>query len=118
MVGYVHEQVEVGTVVAMLAILRAGGAVVPLGVGHPLARIEGIVQDIAAPLVLVDRGHEQRLDGADWPKCAAACCRLFLRSGIPATPAATPEASAYPCTIRAARERGVGHLHLWQHRQA
>ncbi|KAF2158292.1 hypothetical protein M409DRAFT_33925, partial [Zasmidium cellare ATCC 36951] len=50
-------------VVAMLAILRAGGAVVPLGVQHPLARLEVIVQDTATPLLLVDRGHEKRLTG-------------------------------------------------------
>ncbi|THC87865.1 hypothetical protein EYZ11_012689 [Aspergillus tanneri] len=52
-------------VVAMLAILRAGGAVVPLGVQHPLARIEGIVKDTAMRLILVDRGQEQRLGALD-----------------------------------------------------
>ncbi|KAF2022473.1 acetyl-CoA synthetase-like protein, partial [Setomelanomma holmii] len=60
MVGLCMDKSKWG-VVAMLAILRAGGAVVPLGVQHPLSRIQGIVNDTAAPLVLVDRSHEQRL---------------------------------------------------------
>ncbi|KAF2257485.1 amino acid adenylation, partial [Lojkania enalia] len=84
------------TIVAMLAILRAGGAVVPLGVQHPAARIEGIVQDTAAPLVLVDRGHEQRL--------AALAARVPLLAvdsffdAAPAEWAGMPGPSAEPCT--------------------
>jgi amino acid adenylation domain-containing protein len=49
-------------VVAIMAILRAGGAVLPLGVQHPLARIEGILNETAAPLILVDGAQEQRLE--------------------------------------------------------
>ncbi|KAE8153733.1 hypothetical protein BDV25DRAFT_149061 [Aspergillus avenaceus] len=80
------------TIVAMLAILRAGGAVVPLGVGHPLARIAGIVQDIAAPLVLVDRDHEQRLDGL-----SAHTQLLAVDSFLESAPS-TPIPSGEPCT--------------------
>jgi amino acid adenylation domain-containing protein/non-ribosomal peptide synthase protein (TIGR01720 family) len=80
------------TIVAMLAILRAGGAVVPLGVGHPLARIAGIVQDIAAPLVLVDCDHEQRLDGL-----SAQTQLLAVESFFKSAPS-TPTPSGEPCT--------------------
>ncbi|KAF2259632.1 amino acid adenylation, partial [Lojkania enalia] len=81
-------------VVAMLAILRAGGAVVPLGSQHPLARIEGIVQDTAAPLLLVDRDHEQRLAAlATHTQLLAVDCFF---NGAPATAAATRFTE--PCT--------------------
>jgi amino acid adenylation domain-containing protein/non-ribosomal peptide synthase protein (TIGR01720 family) len=50
-------------VVAMLAILKAGGAVVPLGTQHPIARIEGVMRDTAATVMLVDAGQAERLAG-------------------------------------------------------
>ncbi|KAL6886034.1 hypothetical protein GGI43DRAFT_418555 [Trichoderma evansii] len=80
------------TIVAMLSILRAGGAVVPLGVGHPLARIAGIVQDIAAPIVLVDRGHEQRLDGL------SAHTQMLAVDSFFESPPSNPAPSDEPCT--------------------
>lgn len=81
------------TAVAMLAILRAGGAVVPLGVQHPLARIEGIVRDTAAPVVLVDRGHEERLAGL-----AAYARLLAIDTYFDSTAVATPVPMHEPCT--------------------
>jgi non-ribosomal peptide synthetase component F len=48
-------------VIATVAILRAGGAVVPLGVQHPVARIESIAQETHAAVVLVDQTHYVRL---------------------------------------------------------
>jgi non-ribosomal peptide synthetase component F len=48
-------------VVAVLAILRAGGVVVPLGIQQPLLRVEGIIQETSSPLILVDRSQEHRL---------------------------------------------------------
>ncbi|KAL3470125.1 hypothetical protein BJX99DRAFT_264507 [Aspergillus californicus] len=47
--------------VAMLAILQAGGAVVPLGVDHPPARIEGIIEDTNVQVILVDARQQERL---------------------------------------------------------
>jgi amino acid adenylation domain-containing protein len=49
--------------VAMLAILHAGGAVVPLGMQHPVSRIQDILTDSAAVLVLSDKQHSERLAG-------------------------------------------------------
>ena len=43
-------------IIAMLAILQAGGVLVPLGVSHSLTRIEVILKDTAARIVLVDKG--------------------------------------------------------------
>ncbi|KAL4865749.1 hypothetical protein BDV12DRAFT_174019 [Aspergillus spectabilis] len=50
-------------VVAMLATLQAGGAIVPLGISHPISRIETIVQDSAAKVILVDEQQQRRLAG-------------------------------------------------------
>ncbi|RDW69663.1 hypothetical protein BP6252_08683 [Coleophoma cylindrospora] len=50
-------------VVAMLAIMYAGGVVVPLGVAHPLTRISGILEDSASCVVLVDATQHERLVG-------------------------------------------------------
>ncbi|CRG90801.1 Nonribosomal peptide synthetase 8 [Talaromyces islandicus] len=47
--------------VAMLAILEAGGAVVPLGVQHPLTRIQDILEDSEASFILVDTPQSLRL---------------------------------------------------------
>ncbi|KAL9629979.1 MAG: hypothetical protein Q9204_004967 [Flavoplaca sp. TL-2023a] len=48
-------------VVAMLAILQAGGVVIPLGTGYPLKRIEGIVQDANSKIILVDQSQRDSL---------------------------------------------------------
>ncbi|KAL3485301.1 hypothetical protein BJX62DRAFT_243086 [Aspergillus germanicus] len=50
-------------IVAMLAILQAGGVVVPLGVSHPMSRLEVILRDCEATVVLVDSHHQRRLEG-------------------------------------------------------
>ncbi|KAL4789174.1 hypothetical protein BDV19DRAFT_395291 [Aspergillus venezuelensis] len=50
-------------VVAMLATLQAGGAIVPLGVSHPLSRIGVIIEDSAAVVILVDEQQHRRLAG-------------------------------------------------------
>ncbi|KAJ5618098.1 hypothetical protein N7537_003212 [Penicillium hordei] len=47
--------------VAMLAILQAGGVVVPLGVAHPKARLTGILEDTRTKIVLVDAKQRGRL---------------------------------------------------------
>ena len=52
-------------VVSMLAILRAGGTVVPLGVQLPVARLQHIIRDAAARIVLADEQHMARLDSIE-----------------------------------------------------
>lgn len=53
-------------VVAMMAVLQAGGVVVPLGVQSPLTRIQTILQDTQASLVLVDEKQERYLEPLSW----------------------------------------------------
>ena len=50
-------------VLAMLAILKAGGVVVPLGIQHPIAYIDSILRDTNATIVLVDAQQARRLGG-------------------------------------------------------
>ncbi|KAH8660628.1 hypothetical protein BX600DRAFT_523663 [Xylariales sp. PMI_506] len=49
--------------VAMLAILQAGGVVVPLGNEHPLNRIQTVTRDAAISFILADQQHAKRLGG-------------------------------------------------------
>lgn len=52
-------------VVAMLAILRAGATVVPLGIQLPLARVEGIMSDAEIRFVLADEQQTTRLSNGE-----------------------------------------------------
>ncbi|RDW86494.1 uncharacterized protein DSM5745_03136 [Aspergillus mulundensis] len=49
-------------VVAILAILMAGGAVVPLGIQQPLGRISAILADAPVSTIIVDSTHAKRLE--------------------------------------------------------
>ncbi|KAI1333949.1 hypothetical protein F5Y15DRAFT_430188 [Xylariaceae sp. FL0016] len=49
--------------VAMLAILKAGGIVVPLGHQYPPNRVRTITQSAGISILLADRSHAKRLDG-------------------------------------------------------
>ncbi|XHG07602.1 hypothetical protein AWENTII_010738 [Aspergillus wentii] len=61
----IHKEVMVGlcfeksmwAIVSMLAVLRAGGVVVPLGSHLPLQRLQFIVEDTAAPVILTSKSH-------------------------------------------------------------
>ncbi|MBP0453149.1 amino acid adenylation domain-containing protein [Kitasatospora sp. RG8] len=51
-------------VVTLLAVLRAGGAYVPLDPAYPQDRLELVIGDAQAPVVVTDRAHEHLLAGA------------------------------------------------------
>ncbi|KAK4985318.1 NRPS protein [Elasticomyces elasticus] len=48
-------------VVSMLAILKAGGVVLPLSTQQPHARLQIVLDDTKAPVILVDTAQEKRL---------------------------------------------------------
>lgn len=50
----VYAQPSLDTIVALLAILKTGGAYVPIDPGYPSDRIEYMLRDCAAPVVLTD----------------------------------------------------------------
>lgn len=53
-------------VIALLAILKAGGAFVPLDAGYPLERLAFMASDTAAPVMLVEDSVAERLSSPDW----------------------------------------------------
>lgn len=56
--------------VALLGVLAAGGAYVPLDPAHPAERIDFILQDVAAPLVITASSLADRLASA---RCEPLC---------------------------------------------
>lgn len=51
-------------IVAMLAVLKAGGAFVPLDPSHPIARLQSLVQEVEARIILCSSIHYSRLSSA------------------------------------------------------
>ncbi|RFU79721.1 hc-toxin synthetase [Trichoderma arundinaceum] len=52
-------------IVAAVAILQAGAGVIPLGIQHPLARIQTIVENTKARFIVTDREQADRLSSLD-----------------------------------------------------
>lgn len=50
-------------IVAIMAVLKAGGAYVPLDISHPVSRLEFIIKDVGAKLVLCSASCAQRFRG-------------------------------------------------------
>lgn len=49
---------------AMLAVLKAGGAFVPLDPSHPIARLESLVKEVEAAIIICSTSHSSRLSSA------------------------------------------------------
>lgn len=45
----------------MLAVLKAGGAFVPLDPSHPIARLESLVREVEADIIICSTSHSSRL---------------------------------------------------------
>ena len=54
------------TVVAMLAVLKAGGACVALNPQHPIDRLQGIIRDTSAKVILTSPAYREMFDGVDY----------------------------------------------------
>lgn len=48
----------------MLAVLKAGGAFVPLDPSHPIARLESLVKEVEAMIIICSTSHSSRLSSA------------------------------------------------------
>ncbi|MGV4925014.1 amino acid adenylation domain-containing protein [Streptomyces sp. BHT-5-2] len=87
----------VDAVVALLGVLRAGGAFVPLDPAYPAERLRIMLTDAAVPVVVTEERLLDRVAGHD----AVTVCldrELPLLQGLPAGPpqtAVTPEDLAY-----------------------
>ena len=77
-------------IVAMLGILKAGGAYVPLDPQYPKERIEFILQDAAAPVLVTQRslGFGQ-----------GVAHRVYVDEAIPPSPAASGESGVAPTNL-------------------
>ncbi|MGW7363957.1 amino acid adenylation domain-containing protein [Streptomyces sp. NPDC054841] len=77
---------------ALLGILKSGAAYVPLDPATPDARLELILEDTRAPLVLTDSAHEERLSARYSGKSVALDRQ---RPELAAMPAADPEPAGH-----------------------
>ncbi|MCA1615722.1 MAG: amino acid adenylation domain-containing protein [Acidobacteria bacterium] len=75
----------IGLVVAVLGVLKAGGAYLPLDLSSPAERLRLMVEDSGAVAVLSETGHEAALDGvglrvgleAEWPRISRESPEAF-----------------------------------------
>ncbi|MDH6538081.1 non-ribosomal peptide synthetase [Streptomyces sp. SPB4] len=58
-----HVERSIDMIVAVLGILRAGGAYLPLRTDDPVERVAGIIEDSGARTVLTSAATHERLDG-------------------------------------------------------
>ncbi|MFF7453223.1 amino acid adenylation domain-containing protein [Kitasatospora sp. NPDC008115] len=86
-------------VVGLLAVLRAGGAYVPLDPAYPRDRLELVIGDAQAPVVVTDRAHEHLLNGAGatllYVDGESPAAPLDPAAGRPTTGDAATDALAY-----------------------
>lgn len=81
------------TVVAMIAVLKAGGAFVPLDPTYPPDRVNFIVQNVDAKLILCSSSMTQKLEGLGFPTLSVGPETISL---LPDTPADSPRVEARP----------------------
>ncbi|KAK3312656.1 hypothetical protein B0H66DRAFT_631298 [Apodospora peruviana] len=77
---------SVWAVVAMLSVMRAGAAYVALEPGHPQARVDGIIRDVGAHLVMAAPQHAQRFQSTAVNK-VVALDEAFINSLLLSNPA-------------------------------
>ncbi|KAL4880716.1 hypothetical protein BJY04DRAFT_218873 [Aspergillus karnatakaensis] len=73
-------------IISMLAVLMAGGIVVPLGVSHPQARVKGLLTDTAAVALLVDAKHARRLADLNLEHTPTLTVNAALLTTLPTYP--------------------------------
>ncbi len=88
---------SVNLLVALLGILKAGGAYLPLDPNHPRARLNGMVEDAAAPFIVTEARFVDRLsEGPRLAACVDLDQLLSVHSADDDLPnAATPDHLAY-----------------------
>ncbi|WKD33399.1 non-ribosomal peptide synthetase [Streptomyces xanthophaeus] len=86
-------------IVALLAVLRSGAAYVPLDPQHPVDRLEFVLRDTAAPVVVTQESLRGRLSGGDGARPRTLVAVDTDAAAIAASPA-----------VEAATAAGPGHL--------
>ncbi len=82
------------TLVALLGILKAGGAYVPLDTDYPVARLEFMVQDTAAPLIVTLEQHRGLFAGG--VAAARLVCLDALAADLAAEAVEDPRVTVTP----------------------
>ena len=104
-------------VVALLAVLKAGGAYLPVDPGYPADRISYLLTDAAPVLALTDQASARRRSpGPVCRRCRFWCwtIRLWPRSSAALDGADVTDAERPAALVRSAS--GVCDLHLRFHR--
>ncbi|WP_051774268.1 non-ribosomal peptide synthetase [Streptomyces sp. NRRL S-237] len=83
-------------IVALLAVLRSGAAYVPLDPQHPVDRLEFVLRDTAAPVVVTQESLRGRLSGGDDAGPRTLVAVDTDAAAIAASPVVAPAASAGP----------------------
>ena len=88
---------SVEMVIGVLGVVKAGGAYVPLDVTYPKERIAFILEETQAPVVLTQRGLENRLAGTSSKLVYLDedCAEIASQSDCNPINLATPETLAY-----------------------
>ncbi|HEX6910892.1 MAG TPA: non-ribosomal peptide synthetase, partial [Longimicrobium sp.] len=127
-VGLVAERAP-ETVVHTLAVLKAGGAYLPLDAAYPAERLRYMLADSGARLVVSGRGLPAGLDAADGPALVDLRAEAGAIDAHPETPprvAARTEQLAYVIYTSgstgrpkgvAVAHRGIANLAAWQARR-
>jgi non-ribosomal peptide synthetase component F len=95
-------------VVAVLGVLKAGAAYVPLPVEYPAARLEFMLEDTAAAVIVVNGGALPAELAASGRPCLDLAC--LANAGIGAAPVAVDAAKANG--TGAADRCGLRDVHL------
>jgi len=85
-------------IVAMLGVLKAGGAFVPLDPTHPASRLKGLIDDVKAKLVLCSPQYQEKASGAvkrTFVVDKKTISQLSSDSNTLLRPVATPRDAAY-----------------------
>ncbi|HSZ30872.1 MAG TPA: amino acid adenylation domain-containing protein, partial [Pseudonocardiaceae bacterium] len=86
---------SIDMVVAVLGVLKAGGAYLPLDADYPPARLAFMVQDASPAVVLTHRGLHERLPLVGCPVVDLADPAIAAHPGTRPAHAATPDTLAY-----------------------
>jgi len=85
-------------VVAMLGVMKAGGAFVPLDPSHPASRLKGLIDNVKAKLVLCSPQYQEKASGAvekTFVVDSKTINQLSSGSNTRLKPVATPGDAAY-----------------------
>jgi len=85
--------------VAMLAVLKAGGAAVPMDPSHPLSRLEGLMSDVDAKVILTFPANAETFDSLEIPVFSVDDAALTSLESVPDDTILTAVASNSPAFV-------------------